>query len=169
MRTKLTKQKLQAERFACINKYSASSRALSSNRIYNNTNKCFVATSSTNWAMWILPQDFAITQLPHSRPRIPLGYFFLWLLLDQFYPNHVSLNNRFCWFHIKKTLELTLYTCLLIDLTPSSPMSLQSHFIPREGPPHPPSPLQFPGMSSTMGITPPHHSTLNIMYIRKYS
>lgn len=44
------------------------------------------------------------------------------------------------------------------DFTPSSPMSLPSHFNAREGPPHPPSPLQFPGMSSALTLTPPHHS-----------
>lgn len=44
------------------------------------------------------------------------------------------------------------------DFTPSSPMSLPSHFNPREGPPHPPSPLQFPGISSALTLTPPHHS-----------
>lgn len=44
------------------------------------------------------------------------------------------------------------------EFTPSSPMSLPSHFNPREGPQHPPSPLQFPGMSSALTITPPHHS-----------
>lgn len=44
------------------------------------------------------------------------------------------------------------------EFTPSSPMSLPSHFNPREGPPHPPSPLQFPGMSSALTLTPPHHS-----------
>lgn len=40
------------------------------------------------------------------------------------------------------------------DFTPSSPMSLPSHFNPHDGPPHPPSPLPFPGMS----LTSPHHS-----------
>lgn len=44
------------------------------------------------------------------------------------------------------------------EFTPSSPMNLQAHFNPREGPPHPPSPLQFPGMSSALTLTPPHHS-----------
>lgn len=43
------------------------------------------------------------------------------------------------------------------EFPPSSPMSLQNHFNPREGP-HPPSPLQFPGMSSALTLTPPHHS-----------
>lgn len=47
-----------------------------------------------------------------------------------------------------------------LDFTPSSPMSLQSHFNQREGPPHPPSPLQFPGMASAMTLTPPHHSEI---------
>lgn len=49
------------------------------------------------------------------------------------------------------------------DFTPSSPMSLQSHFNPREGPPHPPSPLQFPGMSSALTLTPPHHSKFSYL------
>lgn len=44
-------------------------------------------------------------------------------------------------------------------------MSLQSHFNPREGPPHPPSPLQFPGMSSALTLTPPHHSKRSFLYI----
>lgn len=44
-------------------------------------------------------------------------------------------------------------------------MSLQSHFNPREGPPHPPSPLQFPGMSSALTLTPPHHSKRLFLYI----
>lgn len=44
------------------------------------------------------------------------------------------------------------------EFTPSSPMSLPAHFNPREGPQHPPSPLQFPGMSSALTLTPPHHS-----------
>lgn len=51
-----------------------------------------------------------------------------------------------------------------IEFTPSSPMSLQSHFNPREGPPHPPSPLQFPGMSSALALTPPHHSKYFIVF-----
>lgn len=42
------------------------------------------------------------------------------------------------------------------DFTPSSPMSLPSHFNPPDGPPHPPSPLPFPGMSSALTLTPPH-------------
>ncbi|XP_031622232.1 protein jim lovell isoform X2 [Contarinia nasturtii] len=43
------------------------------------------------------------------------------------------------------------------EFTPSSPMSLQSHFNPREGPPHPPSPLQFPvfGLDSPLSLFPP--------------
>lgn len=44
------------------------------------------------------------------------------------------------------------------EYTPSSPMSLPSHFNPRDGLPHPPSPLQFPGMPSALTLTPPHHS-----------
>lgn len=44
------------------------------------------------------------------------------------------------------------------EFTPSSPMSLPSHFNQRDGPPHPPSPLPFPGMSSALTLTPPHHS-----------
>lgn len=44
------------------------------------------------------------------------------------------------------------------DFTPSSPMSLPSHFHPRDGPPHPPSPLPFPGLPSALTLTPPHHS-----------
>lgn len=44
------------------------------------------------------------------------------------------------------------------EFTPSSPMSLPSHFNPREGPQHPPSPLQFPGMPPGLGLTPPHPS-----------
>lgn len=50
------------------------------------------------------------------------------------------------------------------DFTPSSPMSLPSHFNAREGPPHPPSPLQFPGMSSALTLTPPHHSKYIYFY-----
>ncbi|XP_017468755.1 PREDICTED: protein jim lovell-like [Rhagoletis zephyria] len=42
------------------------------------------------------------------------------------------------------------------EFGPSSPMSLPSHFNPPDGPPHPPSPLQFPGMSSALALTPPH-------------
>lgn len=42
------------------------------------------------------------------------------------------------------------------EFTPSSPMSLPSHFNPPDGPPHPPSPLPFPGMSSALTLTPPH-------------
>lgn len=42
------------------------------------------------------------------------------------------------------------------EFTPSSPMSLPSHFNPHDGPPHPPSPLPFPGMS----LASPHHSEL---------
>lgn len=42
------------------------------------------------------------------------------------------------------------------EFTPSSPMNLPSHFNPPDGPPHPPSPLPFPGMSSALGLTPPH-------------
>ncbi|XP_037941582.1 protein jim lovell-like [Teleopsis dalmanni] len=42
------------------------------------------------------------------------------------------------------------------EFTPSSPMSLPTHFNPPDGPPHPPSPLPFPGMSSALALTPPH-------------
>ncbi|KAH8322552.1 hypothetical protein KR074_004980 [Drosophila pseudoananassae] len=42
------------------------------------------------------------------------------------------------------------------DFAPTSPMSLPGHFNPPDGPPHPPSPLPFPGMSSAMTLTPPH-------------
>ncbi|KAH8283445.1 hypothetical protein KR018_002110 [Drosophila ironensis] len=42
------------------------------------------------------------------------------------------------------------------EFGPSSPMSLPGHFNPPDGPPHPPSPLPFPGMSSAMTLTPPH-------------
>lgn len=45
------------------------------------------------------------------------------------------------------------------DFTPSSPMSLPSHFNPHDGPPHPPSPLPFPGMS----LTSPHHSKFDFV------
>uniref|UniRef100_A0A1A9WS60 BTB domain-containing protein n=1 Tax=Glossina brevipalpis TaxID=37001 RepID=A0A1A9WS60_9MUSC len=42
------------------------------------------------------------------------------------------------------------------EFGPSSPMSLPSHYNPQEGPPHPPSPLPFPGMSTALTLTPPH-------------
>lgn len=42
------------------------------------------------------------------------------------------------------------------EFSPSSPMSLPTHFNPPDGPPHPPSPLPFPGMSSALTLTPPH-------------
>ncbi|XP_011180436.1 protein jim lovell [Zeugodacus cucurbitae] len=42
------------------------------------------------------------------------------------------------------------------EFAPSSPMSLPTHFNPPDGPPHPPSPLPFPGMSSALTLTPPH-------------
>ncbi|KAM7344875.1 BTB/POZ domain-containing jim lovell protein isoform 3-T9 [Cochliomyia hominivorax] len=41
------------------------------------------------------------------------------------------------------------------EFTPTSPMSLPPHYNPQDGPPHPPSPLPFPGMSS-LALTPPH-------------
>ncbi|XP_017010470.2 protein jim lovell [Drosophila takahashii] len=42
------------------------------------------------------------------------------------------------------------------EFAPASPMSLPGHFNAPDGPPHPPSPLPFPGMSSAMTLTPPH-------------
>ncbi|XP_002092939.3 protein jim lovell [Drosophila yakuba] len=42
------------------------------------------------------------------------------------------------------------------EFGPASPMSLQGPFNAPDGPPHPPSPLPFPGMSSAMTLTPPH-------------
>jgi len=42
--------------------------------------------------------------------------------------------------------------CLNKDFTPSSPMNMPTHFNPPDGPPHPPSPLPFPGLN----LTPPH-------------
>ncbi|XP_013100272.2 protein jim lovell [Stomoxys calcitrans] len=42
------------------------------------------------------------------------------------------------------------------EFTPTSPMSLPPHYNPQDGPPHPPSPLPFPGMSSALALTPPH-------------
>ncbi len=54
------------------------------------------------------------------------------------------------------------------EYTPSSPMSLPSHFNPRDGLPHPPSPLQFPGMPSALTLTPPHHSKcFNLIFLSK--
>ncbi|XP_046810777.1 protein jim lovell isoform X2 [Lucilia cuprina] len=45
------------------------------------------------------------------------------------------------------------------EFTPTSPMSLPPHYNPQDGPPHPPSPLPFPGMSS-LALTPPHSEYL---------
>lgn len=42
------------------------------------------------------------------------------------------------------------------EFTPTSPMSLPPHYNHPDGPPHPPSPLPFPGMSSALALTPPH-------------
>ncbi|XP_019891792.2 protein jim lovell isoform X1 [Musca domestica] len=42
------------------------------------------------------------------------------------------------------------------EFTPTSPMSLPPPYNPQDGPPHPPSPLPFPGMSSALALTPPH-------------
>lgn len=52
------------------------------------------------------------------------------------------------------------------EYTPSSPMSLPSHFNPRDGLPHPPSPLQFPGMPSALTLTPPHHSKFSNFFLK---
>lgn len=46
------------------------------------------------------------------------------------------------------------------EFTPTSPMSLPPHYNPQDGPPHPPSPLPFPGMSS-LALTPPHSEYLS--------
>ncbi|XP_053966639.1 protein jim lovell isoform X1 [Anastrepha ludens] len=47
------------------------------------------------------------------------------------------------------------------EFTPTSPMSLPTHFNPPDGQPHPRSPLPFPGMSSALALTPPHMFSLD--------
>lgn len=52
------------------------------------------------------------------------------------------------------------------EFPPTSPMSLPPHFNAQDGPPHPPSPLPFPGMSS-LALTPPHSEYLSRFLSRK--
>lgn len=83
--------------------------------------------------------------------KIEFFFFFFNILLMKKMLSILIIKSYF-W------AEMCIIDNYVSEFTPSSPMSLQSHFNQREGPPHPPSPLQFPGMSSALTLTPPHHS-----------